>query len=72
MKNGGFFAQMQEIEGSIREAGYDPYLQLSGFILTQDERYITRRNDTRRRVVELDRHLLDEYVRRMKPGNRHP
>lgn len=67
-----FNTEIKEIEASIRDAGYDPYLQLSGFIQTHDERYITRKNDARRRIVELDLYLLEKYVNELKSEKRHP
>jgi uncharacterized protein (UPF0297 family) len=70
--NRGFYVEIKEIVHSIQEAGYDPYLQLSGFVQTGDERYITRNNDARRRIVELDWNLLEAYISEMKSEKRHP
>ena len=62
----GFYAQMEEIAFSIREAGYDPYLQIAGYVYTGDQSYITRNHDARRKILELDWRLLLEYVNEMR------
>ena len=68
----GFYEEMAEIESSIREAGYDPYLQIAGYVYTGDQCYITRSNDARRKIVELDRQLLWDYVNEINAEKRHP
>ena len=67
-----FYREMMEIESAIREVGYDPDLQLMAYVQTQDERYITRNHDARRRIVELDWNLLTEYVNQLKTEIWHP
>ena len=62
-----FVTQIAYIERELRNAGYDPYAQLTGFIRTHDERYITRRGNARSLILQLDRNLLDQYVTKMKP-----
>lgn len=42
---------------------YDPYAQLTGFIQTGDDTFITRRNDARAIVSSLDREKVAQYVR---------
>ncbi len=54
------------IEASIREAGYDPYAQLTGFIRTRDDRYITRSGNARSMIRELDWFELRQYVKHMQ------
>ena len=62
-----FTERITYIEGELRRAGYDPYEQLSAFVRTQDERYITRSGDARRLILELELNQLTKYVSHMKP-----
>ena len=61
-----FDTTIQTIVTAIRRAGYDPYAQLTGFLRTQDERYITRTDNARELAKGLDRVQLKQYVKRMK------
>lgn len=61
-----FDTTIQIIVTAIRRAGYDPYAQLTGFLRTQDERYITRTDNARELAKGLDRVQLKQYVKRMK------
>ena len=45
-----FQATMEEIITSIKEAGYEPYDQLYGYITTGKEEYITRAGDAREKI----------------------
>ena len=45
---------MAHIVASIREAGYDPYNQLYGYLKTGDDTYITRTGDARNLIKKLD------------------
>lgn len=47
---------------SIRAAGHDPIAQLTGYLETGNVRYITRRNDARSLVQELNRKTIKEYL----------
>lgn len=62
-----FYIKIEAIEKAIRSAGYDPYSQLTGFIRTHDERYITRNGNARSAIKELDWAQLKQYVKHMKP-----
>lgn len=61
-----FIATMEKVVASIKRAGYDPYSQLTGFLRTHDERYITRTGNARELVKQLDRAKLKQYVNQMK------
>ena len=62
-----FWEQIAYIIGEIRSAGYDPYAQLTGFVRTRDDRFITRRGNARGRILELDFDAVREYVSQMEP-----
>lgn len=56
---------MAYIEGELRNAGYDPYAQLTGYVQTHDERYITRNGDARSKIMELDWSSVKQYVKEL-------
>lgn len=61
-----FDATMEMIVAAIKQAGYDPYAQLTGFLRTRDDRYITRTGNARELIGTLDRSRLKHYVKHMK------
>ena len=58
-----FEKQLAIVIAALSDAGYDPYAQLTGFIQTGDDTFITRRNDARAIVATLDREMVAQYVR---------
>lgn len=60
-----FEKTIQQIVTSIKEAGYDPYAQLIGYLQTGDASYITRRGDARKLVHMLEAEKLRRYIREM-------
>ena len=58
-----FEKQIALVIAALSDAGYDPYAQLTGFIQTGDDTFITRRNDARAIVSSLDREMVAQYVR---------
>ena len=62
-----FQQKIAVIESAIRDAGYDPYAQLTGYIRTHDDRYITRTGNARTLIRELDWTQLRYYVKHMQP-----
>ena len=62
-----FYGKIQYIIEEMRSAGYDPYAQLTGFVRTCDERYITRRGNARSLILELDFAQVQHYLRCMVP-----
>ena len=57
---------MDHIIKSIRQAGYDPYDQLTAYLLTRDERYITRNGNARDMISKISRSNLTQYIRNMR------
>lgn len=55
--------QIQQIHTALCEKGYNPIVQLVGYLLTEDPTYITNHNGARKLVSRLDRDkLLHEIV----------
>ncbi len=63
MEQADFEKQIVLVIAALSDAGYDPYSQLTGFIQTGDDTFITRRNDARAIVSSLDREMVARYVR---------
>ena len=61
-----FQATMEEIITSIKEAGYEPYDQLYGYITTGKDEYITRSGGAREKIKKLNWLQLKKYVDHMK------
>lgn len=57
-----FEKQIEHVISALSDAGYDPYAQLTGFVQTGDDTFITRRNDARAIVSSLDRKMVARYV----------
>lgn len=53
---------MGKIIAALKEAGYDPYEQLVGYLQTGQEYYITRRNGARDMVRLLDKEQIKKYI----------
>ena len=64
-----FTKQMEHIFRCIKQAGYDPYDQLVGYIKTDNEIYITRTGDARAMIKKLDKAQISEYLRQLKRDN---
>ena len=46
----------------LKDAGYNPYEQLYGYLNTGNESYITRKGNARTLVAELDREQIWDYI----------
>ena len=62
MNEKDFEKTMDIITSAISNAGYDVREQLTGFLLTGDPTYITRRNDARTLIKNVDTELLRCYI----------
>lgn len=63
-----FLTTMEEIVASIKEAGYEPYDQLYGYITKGKEEYITRSRGAREKIKNLSWLKVKEYMESMKDG----
>ena len=59
-----FMAAMSEVYLAIKEAGYEPYDQLTGYVRTGNDQYITRRHNARKIVTEMDPEMIKQYLKR--------
>lgn len=57
-----FEKAMDIIAAAISDAGYNVQEQLTGFLLTGDPAYITRRNDARTLIKGVDQEQLRRYI----------
>lgn len=58
--------QLESIADSIREAGFDPFDQMTGYLRTGNDRYITRNGNARELIKQFDRKILKEYCAYLK------
>jgi uncharacterized protein (UPF0297 family) len=55
---------LNDIYLALKEKGYNPVMQIVGYLLTEDPTYITNYNHARALICQLDRdELLGEIVR---------
>ena len=54
--------KLEHIAQSLRDAGYDPYEQLIGYIKTGDAAYITRRGDARSLIQSISIAQVQQYA----------
>ena len=57
---------MERITTAIRDAGYVPYDQLTAFLKTGDDRYITRRDNARKLIQEVSQKELQNYLTHLR------
>ena len=60
-----FIATMDHIVAALRERGYNPYAQLTGYVTEQEPTYITSHKGARQLILTLDRGKVKEYVEKM-------
>ena len=60
-----FNATMEYIVAALKEKGYDPYAQLTGYVIENNLTYITNHNDARKLIATLDIALVKNYVENM-------
>lgn len=61
-----FRVRMDRIVKALKDAGYDPYMQLYGYLETGDDSYITRKDNARDEIGKLDRELVREFTMTLK------
>lgn len=57
-----FEKQITLVIAALSDAGYDPYAQLTGFIQTGDETFITRRGNAREIIKTLEKDKISQYL----------
>ena len=59
-----FMAAMSEVYMALQEAGFEPFDQLTGYVRTGNDQYITRRHNARKIVTEMDPEMIKLYLAR--------
>ena len=62
MEQKEFEKLMAHVIDSMKSAGYDPLTQLTGYLQTNHDTFITRTGDARNIVRSLDREQIAKYV----------
>lgn len=57
-----FDKRISEIMSALSAAGYDPCAQLTGYLQTGDETYITRKGNARELICTLDKEMIARYI----------
>ena len=65
MEEKQFIATMDHIVAALRERGYNPYAQLTGYVTENEPIYITSHKGARQLIITLDRGKVKEYVEKM-------
>ena len=53
---------IKEVSESMKEKGYDPVVQLVGYLISNDLGYIPYFDDSRNKIAKLDRTLILESM----------
>ena len=53
---------ISKITQALSAAGYDPCAQLTGYLQTGDETYITRQGNARAIIKTLDKEMIAQYI----------
>ena len=61
-----FDENINTVINALRKAGYDPYDQLYGYVSTGESAYITRQDNARALVLEMDKNELREFLKHMR------
>lgn len=56
------FDRIERIIAALRQAGYDPYSQLQGYLITGNAAYITRTGNARELIRTVDLWQLQMYL----------
>lgn len=60
-----FNEKIEYIIEALKERGYDPYMQLLGYITEHEPTYITSHNGARALIQTLDFEQVKQYVHKM-------
>lgn len=61
-----FISAMGTIVEALKEKGYDPYAQLTGYVTENEPTYITSHKGARQLIVTLDMDRVKCFVKEMK------
>lgn len=66
MSANSFNENIITVINALKKADYDPYDQLYGYVSTGEAAYITRQDNARALVKEMDKNELRNFLRNMK------
>ncbi len=55
---------LNEVMNSLKEIGYNPINQIVGYLMSGDPGYISSHNNSRKKIMKLDRNLVVELLLR--------
>jgi len=61
-----FNKSMEIIVEALKERGYDPYVQLYGYLKENNPMYITQHKNARELIKTLDNNMINQYIVKMK------
>ena len=61
-----FIDAMEYIVSALKEKGYDPYAQLTGYVAENEPTYITSHKGARQLIITLDMECVKRYVKEMR------
>ena len=61
-----FISAMETIVEALKEKGYDPYAQLTGYVTENEPTYIASHKGARQLIVTLDMERVKRFVKEMK------
>lgn len=59
---------LEEVSLALKEKGYDPINQISGYLMSGDPGYISSYKDARKKIVSIDRNKILEFLLRKTLG----
>ena len=66
MNDKQFATAMETIVAALKERGYDPYAQLTGYVSENEPTYITSHRGARQLIATLDMERVKCFVKEMK------
>ena len=66
MNDKQFATAMETIVAALKERGYDPYAQLTGYVTENEPTYITNHKGARQLIVTFDMERVKRFVKEMK------
>lgn len=55
---------LNEVMENLKEIGYNPINQIVGYLMSGDPGYISSHNNSRKKIMKLDRNLVVELLLR--------
>lgn len=66
MKDTEFNKSMEVVVNALKERGYNPYMQLYGYVTENEPSYITKHNNARQLILNLNKEQVKKYVEEMR------